>query len=164
MSGWSYTSPEHAKVVELVDTQGSGPCAREGVRVRVPPFAPSRCLTLWVILLALGTGCSKSGAAETILHRNMEIFDAAIELVAEAKGDQELAEAKLRKFIAQNRDEIRSLRVQGTEAMKKISETDKKNFAEYASKERIKRQTKLENLARTYKDPLGILSLARLAH
>ena len=164
MSVWSYTKPGNAKVVELVDTQGSGPCAREGVRVRVPPFAPSRYLALLLTLLAMGIGCTSTSPAEKILQRNMDIFDQAIQLVADAKGNQELAEENLRKFLAQNRDEIRALRTRGTQAMQKMPEAEQKSFAEYASKERIKRQTKLENLARTYKDPMGILSLARLAH
>ena len=33
-------APPNAEVVKLVDTHVSGACAREGVRVRVPPSAP----------------------------------------------------------------------------------------------------------------------------
>ena len=47
--------PDHARVVELVDSLASGASARKGVRVRLPPRAPkrktsafSRCLSFWV--------------------------------------------------------------------------------------------------------------------
>ena len=35
--------PNHARVVELVDSLASGASARKGVRVRLPPRAPNPC-------------------------------------------------------------------------------------------------------------------------
>jgi len=116
------------------------------------------------MLLAWVPGCTKSHGAQALLDRNMEIFDQAIQIVEDAGGDQDVAEAALRKFLAQNRAEIRDLRTRGTETLKAMPAAEAKDFAERAQKERVARQTRLENLARTYKDPLAILSIARLAH
>ena len=38
--------PNHARVVELVDSLASGASARKGVRVRLPPRAPKKDTTM----------------------------------------------------------------------------------------------------------------------
>ena len=161
---WSYTSGHYAKVVELVDTQGSGPCARKGVRVRVPPFAPRWLPALCLLMLALATGCAKKDSASSLLERSMEIFDGAIIILEESNGHQEDAEAALRTYLAENREEIRRIRTRGSTLMKAMTPAEKKEFSQRAEEAQAVRHTRLENLARTYKDPMAILSLARLAN
>ena len=158
-------------MVELVDTQVSGICARKGVGVRIPPFA-LYSLSL-ILMLSTLSSCGKSSEQdkfsnpalqEKAASRTNEISTGALNILEQHVGNQEEAIAALRKYIAQNREEVLGLRRYFDTARKRMKPEDLVSFEEKMKEDREGLHTRAETLLRTFDDHMAVRRVLKLVY
>ena len=106
--------------------------------------------------------CAGRSPADRCLNKSLDLLDGAIEILERHRGDQGEAEEALRAYVATHRMEVRALKVEGREAVAKLSVEEKKAFEEKAKTARLERETRIRNLAASFDRPKDILGIARL--
>ncbi len=114
-----------------------------------------------VLVVLLLVGCGRTAEVDRVLSRSMELLDGAAALLEKHAGDQAAAEGALRGYLAKNRVEARALHVRGKELVAALTAEEKTAFEARAKSARLERQTRLENLARTFEKPKEILAIVR---
>jgi hypothetical protein len=149
-------------VVELVDTQVSGICARKGVGVRVPPFA--LYIFALVVILGITSGCGGKGRAVQISDRANEISVGALDVLEKHVGDLDGAMSAMRAYVSKNREEILGLRRALGEALKELNTSERSTFETAHKTKREALNVRSENLLRTFDEHLQVRRVLKLVY
>tara|TARA_Y100001934_G_scaffold182678_1_gene215997 strand:+ start:90 stop:566 length:477 start_codon:yes stop_codon:yes gene_type:complete len=158
-------------VVELVDTQVSGICARKGVGVRIPPFA--LYILSFVLMSSMSLGCGKKAGEDKYTSASMhekaadrvnEISEGALDVLEQHAAKQDEAIDALRKYSSENLEEMLGLRRYFRIVRERVSAADIAPLDEKMKKDREPLNVRAETLLKTFDDPMAVRRVLQLIY